>query len=310
MNITRLKIINACLLFTFICVLTLQEYLRVKYLQNSQSAELKQYIDTNWHMLLDGEWIVDYHNGTADRYTEYGSVWTEVASVMGEKGLSVASIDISRNPILRFNLHARKFPVVYHVIKGVYHVCPGYNDLNAMKFFVEHKRWPFFASIKHAIDELKTEVRGDELWLKYTYVSGCYLFFNILLVLYRYKGEIIKFFKFILQWKSNDNKLNVNGKVFKEKFTDMGSEASSSSEKDTETMISYMILPDEMYPDEAETLNPPLLEPEMRKSQTTLASPTLSATMLLDPSEESCDDASNINDGLELDPSSDDINET
>ncbi|TDG43306.1 hypothetical protein AWZ03_010278 [Drosophila navojoa] len=97
--------------------------------------------EDNWHLMLKGEWMIEFFAPWCPACKNLAPVWERYASTAKDVNVNVAKIDVTTSPSLSGRFFVTALPTIYHVKDGEFRQYRGARDADALLFFLKKKSW-------------------------------------------------------------------------------------------------------------------------------------------------------------------------
>ncbi|XP_018028235.1 thioredoxin-related transmembrane protein 1-like [Hyalella azteca] len=105
------------------------------------SNSLIQLNEDNWHLMLEGEWMVEFFASWCPACKALQPIWNEFSGWSKDLGINVAQVDVTDSPGLSGRFMVTALPTIFHVKDGVFRLYRGPRDKDQLLSFVEDKKW-------------------------------------------------------------------------------------------------------------------------------------------------------------------------
>merc|ERR1711981_244016 len=107
----------------------------------SVSSELITVDDSNWKMILQGEWMVEFYAPWCPACQSLKPSWNEFAGWSKDLDIKVGVVDITASPVLTGRCLITALPTIFHVKDGEFRQFKGSRKVKDFLDFVEEKQW-------------------------------------------------------------------------------------------------------------------------------------------------------------------------
>ncbi|EDW10722.1 thioredoxin-related transmembrane protein 1 isoform X2 [Drosophila mojavensis] len=97
--------------------------------------------EDNWHLMLNGEWMIEFFAPWCPACKNLAPVWERYASTAKDVNVNVAKIDVTTSPSLSGRFFVTALPTIYHVKDGEFRQYRGARDADALLYFLKKKSW-------------------------------------------------------------------------------------------------------------------------------------------------------------------------
>ncbi|XP_068144903.1 thioredoxin-related transmembrane protein 1 isoform X1 [Drosophila tropicalis] len=97
--------------------------------------------EDNWHLMLDGEWMIEFFAPWCPACKNLAPTWERFARTANDLNVQVAKIDVTTSPSLSGRFFVTALPTIYHVKDGEFRQYRGARDGDALLFFLKKKQW-------------------------------------------------------------------------------------------------------------------------------------------------------------------------
>ncbi|XP_023159965.2 thioredoxin-related transmembrane protein 1 [Drosophila hydei] len=97
--------------------------------------------EDNWHLMLNGEWMIEFFAPWCPACKNLAPVWERYASTAKDVNVHVAKIDVTTSPSLSGRFFVTALPTIYHVKDGEFRQYRGARDAEALLYFLKKKSW-------------------------------------------------------------------------------------------------------------------------------------------------------------------------
>ncbi|XP_030554631.1 thioredoxin-related transmembrane protein 1 [Drosophila novamexicana] len=97
--------------------------------------------EDNWHLMLNGEWMIEFFAPWCPACKNLAPVWERYASTAKDVKVHVAKIDVTTSPSLSGRFFVTALPTIYHVKDGEFRQYRGARDADALLYFLKKKSW-------------------------------------------------------------------------------------------------------------------------------------------------------------------------
>ncbi|GCC33196.1 hypothetical protein chiPu_0011664 [Chiloscyllium punctatum] len=108
---------------------------------------VEQLGDTNWTLILSGEWMLQFHAPWCPACKQIQADWEDLGKSGRELGIHVGKIDVTREPGLSGRFFVTTLPTIYHAKEGVFRKYHGARMLEDFRSFIQEKKWEAVESI-------------------------------------------------------------------------------------------------------------------------------------------------------------------
>ncbi|XP_043552518.1 thioredoxin-related transmembrane protein 4 isoform X2 [Chiloscyllium plagiosum] len=108
---------------------------------------VEQLGDTNWTLILSGEWMLQFHAPWCPACKQIQADWEDLGKSGRELGIHVGKIDVTREPGLSGRFFVTTLPTIYHAKEGVFRKYHGARMLEDFRSFIKEKKWEAVESI-------------------------------------------------------------------------------------------------------------------------------------------------------------------
>ncbi|EDW74681.2 uncharacterized protein Dwil_GK15815 [Drosophila willistoni] len=97
--------------------------------------------EDNWHLMLDGEWMIEFFAPWCPACKNLAPTWERFARTANDLKVQVAKIDVTTSPSLSGRFFVTALPTIYHVKDGEFRQYRGARDGDALLFFLKKQQW-------------------------------------------------------------------------------------------------------------------------------------------------------------------------
>ncbi|EDV98071.1 GH22879 [Drosophila grimshawi] len=97
--------------------------------------------EDNWHLMLNGEWMIEFFAPWCPACKNLAPVWERYAGTAKDVNVHVAKIDVTTSPSLSGRFFVTALPTIYHVKDGEFRQYRGARDADALLYFLKKKSW-------------------------------------------------------------------------------------------------------------------------------------------------------------------------
>lgn len=95
----------------------------------------------NWHLMLEGEWMVKFFAPWCPACQHVAPVWRKLALKADALGFNVGEVDTTKEPALSGRFMIFSLPTIYHVKDGTFRKYEGPRSLQGFIDFISEQKW-------------------------------------------------------------------------------------------------------------------------------------------------------------------------
>ncbi|XP_044310401.1 thioredoxin-related transmembrane protein 4 isoform X1 [Varanus komodoensis] len=96
---------------------------------------------TNWSLLLQGQWMVEFYAPWCPACQQMESVWEAFARNSEDLELNVGKVDVTEEPGVSGRFFVTTLPTIYHAKDGVFRRYRGSRTLEDLQGYILEKKW-------------------------------------------------------------------------------------------------------------------------------------------------------------------------
>ncbi|XP_055855753.1 thioredoxin-related transmembrane protein 1-like [Episyrphus balteatus] len=165
----------------------------------SANLELIELNETNWKLILKGEWMVEFYAPWCPACKTLSPIWNRFAENAADAGLKVAHVDVTKSPSLSGRFLVNALPTIYHAKEGQFRQYRNSRDDDAFMSYVKQKEWQksepisswknpnsihmtvlsYFFKLSHLLKDFNISLQEDygfPTWASYSFVAIATIF--------------------------------------------------------------------------------------------------------------------------------------